>query len=216
MYKYYNQTNYPHVLYPILTDMPELHQDKVTVKEAGCGLCATCMLVENYTDKSFPLIECLELSMSVGANHSPGTDMDVLAPHIAKKFDLEVVCTDSGELLKKHLQNGYMAVACVAGDRPEEDYVGVFSHGGHFVTVLNIDENDIVTILDPSQTDDKYTIEGRKEKVQVNGNVLTCDINVLTTDCRYREPKYYADGNFKKYLEFAPEDANQNRYWLFK
>ncbi len=216
MYKYYNQTKYPHVLYPIITDMPELHQDKVTVKQAGCGLCAACMLVENYTGKSFPLVDCLELSMSVNANHSPGTDMDVLAPHVAKKFGLEVICTDSKEKMYEHLKKGYMAIACVAGDREEENYVGVFSHGGHFVTVVGMDENDVVTILDPSQTEDKYTIEGRKEKVHVNENVLTCDFDVLATDCRYREPKYYPDGNFKKYLEFAGDEANRNRYWLFK
>ncbi len=216
MYKYYNQTNYPHVLYPIITDMPELHQDKVTVKQAGCGLCAACMLIENYTNQSFPLIDCLELSMAVGGNHSPGTDMDVLAPHVAKRFGLEVVCTDSADLLVQHLKAGFMAIACVAGDRPEEDYVGVFSHGGHFVTVVGIDERNVVTILDPSQTDDKYDIVGRKEKVHVEGNVLTCDVDVLIQDCRYREPKYYADGNFKKYLEFAGDKANRNRYWLFK
>lgn len=216
MYKYYNQTNYPHVLYPIVTDMPELKQDKVTVKQAGCGLCAACMLIENYTDHSFPLIDCLELSMAVGGNHSPGTDMDVLAPHVAKRFGLEVVCTDSAELLVDHLKAGYMAIACVAGDRPEEDYVGVFSHGGHFVTVVGINEHDVVTILDPSQTEDKYEIEGRKEKVHVNGNVLTCNVDVLTMDCRYRDPKYYEEGTFKKYLEFAGSEANRNRYWLFK
>ena len=45
-----------------------------------------------------------------------------------------------------------MAVACVAGDRPEEDYVGVFSHGGHYVAVIGIDEDgEGIRILDPSQ-----------------------------------------------------------------
>ena len=215
MYKYYNQLHYPHVLYPILTDMPELHQDKVTVKQAGCGLCAASMLVENYKKEEFPLIDCLELSLSCHANHSPGTDMDVLAPAVAQKFNLSVVCTDSELLLKEHLQNGYMAIACVAGDRPEEDYVGVFSHGGHFVCVVNMDENEQVTILDPSQTPDKYSIPERS-MVHVNGHVLTCDFDVLSKDCRYREVKYYEEGNFKKYLEFAGNHANRNRYWLFK
>ena len=80
MYHYLNQTDYPHVLYPTMTAIPELTRRDSTVRSAGCGLCSACMVVENLTGRPFPLIDCLELSMAVGANHSPGTDMDVLAP----------------------------------------------------------------------------------------------------------------------------------------
>ena len=41
--RYYNQTNYPHVPYPTLTDLPELGRSDTTVRDAGCGLCASCM-----------------------------------------------------------------------------------------------------------------------------------------------------------------------------
>ena len=83
------------------------------------------MVVENMTGREFPLIDCLELSINVNANHSPGTDLTVLGPYIAERFDLDLVITDDPELLRAHLKKGYMAVACSAGDRPEEDYIGI-------------------------------------------------------------------------------------------
>ena len=88
MYFYVNQTNYPHVSYPTMTDIPELECKDSTVRSAGCGLCSASMVVTNLTGKEFPLIDCLELSLAVNANHSPGTDMDRLAPYVAERFDL--------------------------------------------------------------------------------------------------------------------------------
>ena len=214
--RYYNQTNYPHVPYPTLTDLPELGRSDTTVRDAGCGLCASCMVVENMTGREFPLIDCLELSINVNANHSPGTDLTVLGPYIAERFDLDLVITDDPELLRAHLKKGYMAVACSAGDRPEEDYIGVFSHGGHFIAVVGIEEDgEHITVLDPSLMTDKYKEDGRRDKVIVNGNVLHTTMKVLAEDCRYREIKYYADGDFKKWLEQEEPDANKDRYFLF-
>ena len=40
-------------------------------------------------------------------------------------------------------------------------------------------------------------------------------MKVLAEDCRYREIKYYADGDFKKWLEQEEPDANKDRYFLF-
>lgn len=214
--KYYNQTNYPHVPYPTLTDMPELGRSNTTVRQAGCGLCASCMVVENMTGESFPLIDCLEMSINVNANHSPGTDLSVLGPYIAERFNLDLVITDDPELLREHLKKGYMAVACSAGDRPEEDYIGVFSHGGHYIAVVGIEEDgEHILVLDPSLVPDKYEEEGRRDKVIVNGNVLHTTMKVLAEDCRYREIRYYEDGDFKKWLEQAEDDANRDRYFLF-
>ena len=216
---YINQTNYPHVSYPILTDLPELGGSKATVKSSGCGLCATCMVVENMTGKSFPLIDCLELSIAVNANHSPGTDLEVLAPYVAERFDLDLVMTEDPELVREHLKKGFMAVACAAGDRPEEDYVGVFSHGGHYIAVIGIDEdNEHIRILDPSQVPGKYEIEGRWDKVIVNGHILHSTMKVLAEDCRRRETANYEDGSFKKWLEYEEKKGTRkewNRYFLF-
>ena len=170
MYYYLNQTNYPHVAYPTLTDLPELMRADSTVRSAGCGLCSASMVVTNLTGREFSLIDCLELSLAVGANHSPGTDMDLLAPYVAERFDLDLVATDDPELLREHLKRGGMAVANVTGDRPEDSHVGLFSHGGHYVAVVGIEEDgETVIVLDPSQLPDKFHEEGREGKVIENG-----------------------------------------------
>ena len=150
MYYYLNQTNYPHVAYPTLTDLPELMRADSTVRSAGCGLCSASMVVTNLTGREFSLIDCLELSLAVGANHSPGTDMDLLAPYVAERFDLDLVATDDPELLREHLKRGGMAVANVTGDRPEDSHVGLFSHGGHYVAVVGIEEDGELGLILPS------------------------------------------------------------------
>lgn len=213
---YVNQKNYPHVLYPTLTDIPEYASYTTTVSDSGCGLCAASMVVTNMTKTPFPLIDCLELSLAVNANHSPGTNMDRLAPYVAERFDLDLVMTGDPELLREHLKQGYMAVATATGDRPEEDWIGVFSHGGHYIAVVGIDEDgEGITVLDPSQTADKYLEVGRHDKVVVNGNYIHTTMAVLATDCKFRPAENYPEGGFKAWLEFRGDTLTKNRYYLF-
>ena len=215
MYYYLNQTNYPHVAYPTMTDIPELMRADSTVRSAGCGLCSASMVVTNLTGREFSLIDCLELSLAVNANHSPGTDMDRLAPYVAERFDLDLVMTDDPELLREHLIRGGMAIANATGDRPEDDCIGVFSHGGHYVAVVAIDDDhEHIIVLDPSQVPDKYQEPGREGKVIENGHYLHTTMAVLAEDCKYREMEHYPEGEFKAWLQFAQRDTH-NRYYLF-
>lgn len=213
---YVNQRKYPHVLFPTMTGMPDhLHMDS-TVSSAGCGLCSASMVITNIMGKEFSLCDCLELAMSVNANHSPGTDMSVLAPYLAERFHLNLTMTDDPELLRKHLLKGYMAIANVTGDRPEDHYVGVFSHGGHYVAVVGIDaDREHITVLDPSQVPGKYDEEGRKGKVVENGFYLHTTMAVLAEDCKYRQPEYYPDGDFKDWLAHIGNPESEDRYFLF-
>ena len=215
MYYYLNQTNYPHVAYPTLTDLPELMRADSTVRSAGCGLCSASMVVTNLTGREFSLIDCLELSLAVGANHSPGTDMDLLAPYVAERFDLDLVATDDPELLREHLKRGGMAVANVTGDRPEDSHVGLFSHGGHYVAVVGIEEEgETVIVLDPSQLPDKFHEEGREGKVIENGCILRTSLATLAEDCKYRDMEHYPEGEFKAWMQFAQKESH-DRYYLF-
>ena len=217
MYFYVNQTDYPHVSYPTLTSIPELTRWDSTVRSAGCGLCSASMVVTNLTGKMFPLIDCLELSLAVNANHSPGTDMDRLAPYVAERFDLDLVMTDDPELLRGHLMAGGMAIANASGDRPEDGHIGVFSHGGHYVAVVKIQEDgEHVVVLDPSQVPGKYLEEGRRDKVIVNGFCLHTTMEVLAEDCKFRRPECYPEGEFKAWLESVGQRETHNRYYLFR
>lgn len=215
MYYYVNQTRYPHVPYPTMTAIPALTRNDTTVRSAGCGLCSASMVVTNLTGVEFPLIDSLELSMSVKANHSPGTDMDLFAPYVAERFDLDLEMTDDPERLRQHLLRGGMAIANVTGDRPEDGYVGLFSHGGHYVAVVAIEEDgEHITVLDPSQLPDKFLEEGRRGKVVENGYCLHTTLSILAEDCKFRPMECYPEGEFRSWMEFDGRTVH-NRYYLF-
>lgn len=217
-YVYYNQKKYPNVSYPLLTDYPEAGFGRTTFAQAGCGLCAASMLVENMLKRPFPLIESLELSVKVGGNHSIGTDMHRLAPHIAERFSLEV--KESAELseLLEHLKAGYQAIAYITGDRPEAGYTGVFSHGAHYVTVVAYEEErNRVVILDPSQLPGKFDEEGRTGKVEVDGYVLRCTPQVLDEDVTDRDLRLTENEEIRKWALAEPgNETNGIHYFLFK
>ena len=215
MYYYVNQTRYPHVPYPTMTAIPALTRNDTTVRSAGCGLCSASMVVTNLTGVEFPLIDSLELSMSVNANHIPGTDMDLIAPYVAERFDLDLEMTDDPERLRQHLLRGGMAIANVTGDRPEDGYVGLFSHGGHYVAVVAIEEDgEHITVLDPSQLPDKFLEEGRRGKVVENGYCLHTTLSILAEDCKFRPMECYPEGEFRSWMEFDGRTVH-NRYYLF-
>lgn len=215
MYYYVNQTRYPHVPYPTMTAIPALTRNDTTVRSAGCGLCSASMVVTNLTGVEFPLIDSLELSLSVNANHSPGTDMDLFAPYVAERFDLDLEMTDDPERLRQHLLGGGMAIANVTGDRPEDGYVGLFSHGGHYVAVVAIEEDgEHITVLDPSQLPDKFLEEGRRGKVVENGYCLHTTLSILAEDCKFRPMECYPEGEFRSWMEFDGRTVH-NRYYLF-
>ena len=176
-YKYYNQGNYPQIPY-----------GGGTVASSGCGLCAACMVVENMTGQSFTPAEAVAMADACGAHDETGTEISILAPAVCEKFGLtyELTC-DHGKMLQ-FLQNGEgMAIANSGGDR--EGWTGVFTHGGHFITLVSAKGREIC-VMDPSMTPDKYESEGRKGKVRVEGDLAYVDIAVLAMDCDNRYPSY--------------------------
>lgn len=186
---YLNQLDYPDLYYP--TNIKEeggLGEGKNNVKTAGCGLCSLCMVVENSTLHKFPLEDCLQLSLELKANLDPGTDLKILAPAVAEKFDLDYAATSDESVLLEHLRSGGMAIANTGGDR--EGYNAVFSHGGHYIVLVSCKGNR-VCVLDPSQKEDKFETPERSPKVEVKGNFIYTDISVLTADTANRTPSYY-------------------------
>ncbi len=176
-YKYYNQNEYPHIPY-----------DWGTVASSGCGLCAACMVVENMTGQTFTPEEAVAMAQAAGAHDDTGTEISLFAPAVCEKYGLtyELTC-DAGKMLQ-FLQNGEgMAIANSGGDR--EGWTGVFTHGGHFITLVSAKGREIC-VMDPSQSEGKYDEPGREGKVRVEGHMLYVDIAVLAKDCDNRYPSY--------------------------
>ncbi len=214
---YINQKDYPHIPYATMTGIPELLNTSTTVSSAGCGICSASMLVTNLTGRLFSLADAMELALTVGANHSPGTDMGLLAPYLAERADLELIVTTNEQVVREHLLAGWMAIANVGGDRPEDGWVGLFSHGGHFVTVVGISQDgQTVTLLDSSQVPGKFDEEGRKGKVVVNGHCLHCPLDTLMEDCKSRPTACYGEGTeFRAWLDHEGRTDAGNKVYLF-
>ncbi len=158
------------------------------VAAAGCGPCSVCMVINNMTMDTPSLEEIINLVYEAKANREPGTDMKLLAPLVAERFNLDYKSTDNiGELIA-HLQNGGMAVANVGGDR--EGHIGVFSHGGHYIAVIGF-VNGELCILDPSYKTDKFNEDGRRGLIREIPPYLYCAPEVLVRDTENRTPGYY-------------------------
>lgn len=193
-YKYYNQNNYKNVPYP----SPSL--PKATVKSGGCGVVCSSMIVENLTSHKMSPITMAKYAISKGARVNGGTDMNVLAKSICADYGLSFTITNDENKLINHLKSGGMAIANVGGNR--SGYIGVFSDGGHYITVVEINNNGKVIILDPGYYVGKYNKVGRKGKVTMNGNECICDISVLAKDTENRSPAYWL---FERKVEEVPD-----------
>lgn len=190
---YVNQLEHPHLRYTTRTTLDEEAKEKgkfTTVRSSGCGLCSAVMVADRLLPNcNFGLIDALELSYSVEANHKKGTDYKRFAPAFAEKMGLKLEMTNDEDRLLYCLRTGGAAVALIGGDR--EGHIGVFSHGGHYVAVIAEEEDGRLAILDPSYKPNKYDEEGRQGKVELKyGVVALCDLQVLAEDCANKSPRY--------------------------
>ena len=188
--KYLNQLKFEYITYTTNTREPSSDMNKGSVKLAGCGLCCLCMVVEHLTLEELPLERCLEMSMQIGANYAPGTDMNMLGPIVAEKYGLTFSVTDDLEQAMAHLRRGGRVIANVGGDRDDGAYTGVFSHGGHYITLVSTDDKEIC-VLDPSWRPDKFDEPGREGKVRKDGYFVYCTPQILDRDADNRSPRYY-------------------------
>ena len=188
--KYLNQLEYPHIPYPTDLNTPDSQMQKASVKEAGCGLCSLCMVVDQLTMKTLPLRRCVALSQKVKANLEVGTNMKILGPVVAEKYGLSYDTTDDIQVAVRHLRDGGCIIANVGGDQKDKDYIGLFSHGGHYITLISADDKE-VCVLDPSWRIDKYEEEGRQGKVRMDGKFVYCSHEILDQDASSRSPRYY-------------------------
>ena len=191
--KYINQLDYPHYRYVTRTTMEkELYErgQKTTVRSAGCGLCSAVMVADRLLPNcTFELKDALRISYDVEANHRAGTDYSRFAPAFAKKLGLKLETTDDPQRLLYCLQTGGAAVMHTGGDR--EGHVGLFSHGGHYVALIGVEEDGRIAILDPSQKDGKYDEEGRVGKVEIKNEViLLCALEDVAADATTHKPPF--------------------------
>ena len=192
--KYVSQLDYDHVLYYVVPPRPDSDWDPDdyfgTVDEAGCGLAAAIMMADRLlVEPNFDSKEALRLSYDSKANCA-GTDYELYGPALAKELGLKHIATNDPEQLVHCLRTGGAAILWTRGDR--EDHIGVFSHGGHYITAVSVEEDGRIAILDPSFREEKYQEDSRIGKVEVKGKLLLASLDVVAEDCIGRtSPSFY-------------------------
>lgn len=186
---YLNQLEYPHIPYIHCTKKDEVLDKTSNVARSGCGPCCLCMTVDALTTARLPLEECIKLSEGCGANYGRGTDLSMLAPLVAERYELDYHNTDDqGEMLAC-LQAGGAVVAHVR--RMPDDEVGLFTKSGHYISVISTD-GEKVCILDPSYTAEKYHLPEREGKVNdADAPFLYTHKDTLHAHTAWDMPKYH-------------------------
>ena len=192
--RYINQNDYPHIPYITKTTMEDEEREKgklTTIASSGCGLCSAIMVADRLLPTyEFELDDAVALSYEVEANHKRGTDYKRFAPAFAEKVGLRWEGTKDVEKLLDCLRTGGAAVLLVAGDR--EGHVGLFTHGGHYMTAIDVESDGRIAILDPSYSETKYDIPERQGKVEIKNGVITlCTTDILEFECAPKETPYH-------------------------
>ena len=188
--RHINQRRYAYIPYPQLMDEPDNpYGKKGTVRSGGCGLCCACMVVDQLTTEEFSVRECTELSIATGANHGDGTDMKILGPAVAEKFRLDFSMTNDIAEVVKALHNGGCVVATVTANSPGNK--GIFTNGGHYIALRAADENDEITVLDPSWNSKKYKKWAKEGLVREDGTVIYVSPQILHAERNPRWMTYF-------------------------
>ena len=196
--KYINQLEYAHIPYPTRVKQAEYAPNgmKSTVRGSGCGLCSVCMAIDILTDTTLDIEECVRISCECVANYSRGTDMNVLGPVIAEKFNVEYSKTSELSEAIAHLQKGGVIIVHVG--IPEGKEIGLFTKGGHYMLLISTDGKEFC-FLDPSYTDEKFTIPERTGRVNTeNAPYLYCDVNTMDSETKPGKVKYHLFARKKK------------------
>ena len=188
--KYINQMEHRYLRYLSNTSHPEKdHMTHGTFARSGCGLASLIMVADRLLPGcQFDLRDAVQLSYDTCANRNAGTDMRYIAPVFAYQFGLELEFSDKIEDVIRCVTTGGAVVALSRGDH--DDYVGIFTTKGHYVTVVGVNRSGELIILDPSWTPTKFDVEGRQGKARTDGKIVYCAPEVLDADCAHREDFY--------------------------
>ncbi len=182
--RYYNQLLHRDIPYETNLDNGGNPENKRTIASSGCGVCSICMAVELLTDKEFPIVAGRDLAYESGANRPhPGTNLDILGPVVAERFDLTYRGTNDLDEVKAALQRGGQVVTRVNK--------GLFTLGSHYILITAYDGADFC-ILDPSYKEGKFDTPERAGKVDdSHAPYLYCNAELVHAETPPNRTRYH-------------------------
>ena len=194
--RYENQRKHPHMLYVTKTTLSDAQREcgrTTTMHSSGCGLCAGIMVVDRLLPfYEFSLEDSIQLSYDCGANKVVGTDYAYYGPALAERFNLRHEVSDKLEDLLNCIRTGGAAVVLVGRGQYDNGERGLFTKGGHYMTVINEEPDGRLAILDPAYEPDRYDGEKWEGLVEVkHGVVVLCDPQLLHGETKGKSGPYY-------------------------
>ena len=112
----------------------------LSIHSAGCGPSAIAVCITNLTSKWVTLVDVASWGSQNGYYSSAGSVHEGI-PAMVEHFGLQ--CEGAGtdyEKIKAALKNGNFVIGLMGP--------GYFTNGGHFITLVEIDQDDQVTVAD--------------------------------------------------------------------
>ena len=194
--KYINQLEYSHIPYRtnVLRKEYTEEQKMRNVALSGCGPCCVCMIIDMLTTTHLEIEDCIKISEECVANYAVGTDMNILGPVIAQKFNIEYSKTNDVNKAITHLKHGGQVIAHVCV--PKDAKIGLLTKAEHYVLIVSTDEKDFC-VIDPAYTKEKYSVPERSAVINTShAPYLYCDIQTFHSQT-------IEGGNNIKYHMFA-------------
>ena len=194
--RYENQRKHPHMLYVTRTSLEEKEREygrTTTMKSSGCGLCAGVMMVDRLLPfYEFSLEDAIQLSYDSDANRVVGTSYIRLGPALAEKFNLRYQMSDKLEDLLNCVRTGGCAVVLVGRGKYDNGERGLFTKGGHYMTVISQEPDGRLAILDPAYEPTRYSDPKWEGLVEVKHDyVVLCDPQILHGETEGKTGPYY-------------------------
>ena len=194
--RYENQRKHPHMLYVTRTSLEEKEREygrTTTMKSSGCGLCAGVMMVDRLLPfYEFSLEDAIQLSYDSDANRVVGTSYIRLGPALAEKFNLRYQMSDKLEDLLDCVRTGGCAVVLVGRGKYDNGERGLFTKGGHYMTVISQEPDGRLAILDPAYEPTRYSDPKWEGLVEVKHDyVVLCDPQILHGETEGKTGPYY-------------------------
>ncbi len=194
--RYENQRKHPHMLYVTRTSLEEKEREygkTTTMKSSGCGLCAGVMMVDRLLPcYEFSLEDAIQLSYDSDANRVVGTSYIRFGPALAEKFNLRYKMSDKLEDLLDCVRTGGCAVVLVGRGKYDNGERGLFTKGGHYMTVISQESDGRLAILDPAYEPTRYSDPQWEGLVEVKHDcVVLCDPQILHGETEGKTGPYF-------------------------
>lgn len=138
--------------------------EKKTIGTSGCGPTCAAMVVSSLTGNIVRPDTMGDIFREQGYRVPGGTNSNAFY-YVAKRWGLEcnrkVRLDDAVDCLKR----GGMVIANVKAG-------GVFSTGGHYIVLSAMKDVNTIIVFDPYMYSNKFNTAFRRNKVQVNGNIV--------------------------------------------